>query len=101
MCRPWNRRRNHLGQAIGFGVGHLQHPRDVAHGVAGGHPAKGDNVGHAVFAVFVYTVLDDFPAASVLDVNIDVGHADAVRIKEALEQQVVFASGSTSVILRA
>ena len=84
-----HRRRDHLGQAVGFGIRYLQDARDVAHGIAGGHAAESHDIGHALLAVLVDAVLDDLFAAAILDVDIDVGHADAVRVQETFEQQVV------------
>src|SRR5690606_3531146 len=82
-------RGNHLGQAVGLGVRHLQHAGHVAHGVAGSHGAEGHDVGHAVGAVFLRAVLNHLVAAGVLDVDVHIWHADTVGVEEALEQQVV------------
>jgi len=43
-----------------------------------------NDIGHTLIAIFAHTVLDNLVAAGVLDVNVDVWHADAVGVKEAL-----------------
>ncbi len=80
---------NHFCQAIGVGIGHLKDARDVAHGVPGRHPTKSHDVGDAFGAVFLNAVLNDLVAPGVLNVNIDIGHADTVGVQKAFEQQII------------
>jgi len=49
--------------------------------------------------VFLGDVLDDLAAAHVVEIDVDVGHGDALGIEEALEEQAV-GDGSMSVIPR-
>jgi hypothetical protein len=51
--------------------------------------AEGDDLGHLLAAVFLRDVLDDLAAAVRAEVDVDVGHADALGVEEALEQQAV------------
>src|SRR6202030_2893422 len=44
---------------------------------------------HLLAAVFFRDVLDHFAAAAGMEIDVDVRHADAFRIEEALEQQPV------------
>src|SRR5665213_615393 len=81
--------RNHLSQAVGFGIGNLQNSRDVTDGVTGSHPAKRYDIGHPFLAILIDAILDDFFAAAILDINIHVGHADTVGVQETLKQQVI------------
>ncbi len=51
-------------------------------------------------AVFAVDVLDHLLAPLVLEIDVDVGRLVALRRDEALEQEVVPRSGSTSVMPR-
>ena len=42
-----------------------------------------------VFAVFVLDVVDDLAAPALAEVDVDIGHADPLRVQEALEIQAV------------
>src|SRR5690606_17927678 len=51
--------------------------------------AERPDLADALFAVLLAHVLNDFAAAFDTEVNVDVGHADTVRVQEPLKQQVV------------
>ena len=80
---------HHLGDAVGLGKAHAQGPAHVAHHALGLHGAEGGDLRHAVLAVGIDHVLDDFHAAAFAEVHINIGQAHAFGIEEALEQQVV------------
>ena len=61
--------------------------RHVFDGTFGEHRAEGDDTRHVVLAVGVLNVF--VGEVQVLEVHVDIRHGDAVRIEEALEQQVV------------
>ncbi len=80
---------DHLGDLVADRVGLAHDARGVAHGRARGHGAEGDDLRHPVAAVLLRHVVDDFAAPVDAEVHVDVGHALAPRVEEALEQQVV------------
>ena len=78
-----------LGHRVHIGIGHVHGPAHVPDGVAGGHGAEGDDLGHVVGAVLALDVLNDLLPAADAEIHIDVGHGDPLRIQEALEIQAV------------
>ena len=80
---------DHLGDLVADGVGLAHHAGGVAHGGPRRHGAEGDDLRHVVAAVLVGDVVDDLFAARHAEVHVDVGHALAPRVEEALEEQVV------------
>ena len=51
--------------------------------------SEGDDLGHLLAPVFLGDVLDHFAAAARAEIDIDIGHGDALGIQEALEEQLV------------
>ena len=84
------RRWNHLGQAVGFGVRHFEYAGHIADGRTGRHLAKRHDVGDTGVAILAGAILDDLAAPGILDIDVDVGHRDAIGVQETFEQQVVF-----------
>ena len=78
-----------FGHGVGFLVAHTQNPAHVAHDAAGCHGAEGDDLTHVVGAVFPGHVVDDFRAALVAEVHVDIRHGNALRVQEALEEELV------------
>ena len=70
-------------------VGHTHHTAHIADGVAGGHGAKGDDLGHMVCAVLPVDVVDDLLTALVAEIDVKIGHTDALGVQESLEDEVV------------
>ena len=70
-------------------VVHPHHPADVPHAAARRHGAEGDDLRDAVLAVLANDVVDDLLTALVAEVDVEVGHADTLRVEKALEQQVI------------
>ena len=79
-----------LGQPIDALQRHVEHPADVLDGGLGRHRAEGGDLGDARLAVLLPDVGDHLLAAVLAEVDVDVGRLAAVRVEEALEQQVVF-----------
>ena len=48
-----------------------------------------DDLRHALGAVLVGDVLDDLAAATVIEIDVEVGHRDAIGVEEALEDEAV------------
>ena len=78
-----------LGDAIDVGEGHVEHAADILDRGARAQRSEGDDLRHLLAAVLLGDVLDHFAAAARVEVDVDIGHADALRIEEALEQQAV------------
>ena len=81
--------RDELGEAVDLAVGHLQHAADVADGGLGEQRAEGDDLGDAVAAVAFLDVGDHLLAAVHAEVDVEVGHRDAVGVEEPLEEEAV------------
>ena len=81
--------RDELCHPVSIAIRHLQHARHVAHRTTRCHRAKRTDICHAVRTILLGTVLDDLTAARILDVDVDVGHRDAVGVKESLKQQII------------
>ena len=79
---------NHLGQAVGLGVGQVVDAGDVADDHLGAERAVGDDVGHAVVAVLPAHVIDHFAAAAHAEVDVEIGRGNALGIEEALEEEL-------------
>ena len=54
-----------------------------------GHGAEGDDLRDVLAPVLLGDVIDDLAAAVHAEVDVDVGHGDALGIQEALEEQLV------------
>ena len=80
---------DHFGDAIDLAVGHVERAADVFDGGFGGHGVEGDDLRDLVVAVLAADVLDDLAAAVHAEVDIDIGHGDALGVEEALEEQLV------------
>ncbi len=81
--------RHELGDPVYITVAHPQHAAAVAHDGLRRHGAVGDDLRDALSPVLLRNVVDHAVAPVHAEVDIEVGHRDALRIQEALEQQVV------------
>ncbi len=79
-----------LGDAIHVGEADIEHAAHVFDRRARAQRAEGDDLRHLLAPVFLGDVLDHFAAPARAEIDVDIGHADALRIQEALEQQPVF-----------
>ena len=86
--RHVERGRDLLGDAVDVGVRHVQRAADVAHDGLRLHRAEGDDLRDVLAAVLAGDVVDDFAAAALAEVDVDVGHRHALGIQEALEDEV-------------
>ena len=66
----------------------MQYPAHVAAHGAGLQLSKGDDLGHMAFAIAALHIVDNLIAPILAEVDIEIGHGHAVRIEEALKQQV-------------
>src|ERR1019366_126296 len=82
-------RRNERAEAVNLGERNVQ---DAAHVAKDGprlHGVERDDLADVLAPVLRSHVLDDLAAAALAQVDVDVGHRDAVGIQEALEEKVV------------
>ena len=77
-----------LGDRVGLGGGEAEDAADVLDAGARLERAEGDDLPDRVAPVLVAHILDDLAAPLLAEVDVDVGHRDAFRIEEALEEQV-------------
>ena len=78
-----------LGDPVDDAVGDAHHPAGVLDRGLRLHLAEGDDLGDVAAAVLLGDVVDHALAAGHGEVDVDVGHALAARVQEALEQQRV------------
>src|SRR5690606_28266262 len=79
-----------LCNAVGIPQGQVKDPCGVPDGGLGRHGTVGDDLGDLVGPVFLDHVFHDPATALIVEVDVDIGHGDPVRVEETLEQQVVF-----------
>ena len=89
LQRDVERRRHHLGEALHIGERHFEHAAHVLDGGARAQRVEGDDLRHLLAAVLLGDVLDHLAAAVHAEIDVDIGHADALGIEEALEEQAV------------
>ena len=81
--------RNQLGQLVTEIVRQVENASDVADDRFRRHRAEGGDLRDRVGAVFLAHIFDDAPAVVLAEVDVEVGHRNALGIQEALEQQGV------------
>ena len=79
----------HPRDSVHVAVGHGERASDVAYGGAGAHRAERDDMGHVFAPVLFDHVVDDFLAAVVLEVHVNVRHFLAFQVQESLEYEPV------------
>ncbi len=82
--------RNELADAVAEHVAHVQHAAHVANGGACGHGSEGGDLAHGLAAVFGLHVVDHPVAVALAEVDVEVGHRNALGVQEPFEQQLVF-----------
>ena len=80
--------RNHLGQTVRFIYADVTDAGDILDGTFCRHRTEGNHPGDMVRPVGPFHVFVRHRQA--LEIHVDIGHVDAVRIEETLEQQIVF-----------
>ena len=81
--------RDQFRETVAEHVRHVEHATGVAHHRLGAQRAKRGDLAHGATAIFRLDVLDHPLAVILTEVDVEVGHRHALRIQEALEQQVV------------
>ena len=81
--------RHQLRDAVHLGKGHPQRAAHVAHNAFRSHRSEGDDLRDVAVAVLALHVLDHLAAPQVVEVDVDVGHRDALGVEEALEDEPV------------
>ena len=83
-------RGNEFREAICFRERQIQHACDVFNRHARSHTPESYNVRDVILPVFLRNPFENFAAPFVVEVNIDIGHRNTIRIQKALEKQIVF-----------
>jgi len=78
-----------LRDPVDFPVGHVQGAPHVTDDGLRLHLPEGDDLRHAVAAVFRRDVADDLVAAFHAEIGVDVGHALAIGVQKSFEEQAV------------
>src|SRR6185295_8173721 len=86
---PANGRRDHLGDAVDFGVGHFQGAAHVLDRGPGSKRSEGDDLADGLAPIEIGDVVDDVAAPADAKIDIDVGHGNATRVEETLEDEVI------------
>ena len=84
-----NGRGDHLGDAIDLSVGHFERAAYILNGGFCRHGVEGNDLRDLVVAVLAFDVLDDLAPAVHAEVDVYIGHGDALGIEEAFEEQLV------------
>ena len=81
--------RHGLGEAVAHRVGVAHDAAGVLQGLLGLDDPVGDDLADLVRAVLLAHVLDDLVAPALVEVDVDIGHGDALGVEEALEDEPV------------
>src|SRR5699024_9060051 len=79
-----------LGDGVTGGVRHAQDAGGVLDRGLGLDGAEGEDLRDAFLPVQPGDVLDHLPASTLVEVQVDIGHAHAFGVEEPFEQQAVF-----------
>ena len=82
-------RRQRLRQPLTHREGFAEHTRGVLQRHLRLDRAVGDDHRNALVAVLLGHIVDDLGAATIIEVDVEVGHGHTVRVEEALEEQTV------------
>jgi hypothetical protein len=82
-------RGNEFRNTVHLPVGQVHGAADVLERSLRRHGSEGDDLRDVGAAVFSGDVFDHFAAAPHAEIDVDIGHRYALRIQEALEQQIV------------
>ncbi len=80
---------NQLGHLFDIGEGDIQRAANVFDGGARAERIERDDLRDLLAAVLLGDVLDHFAAAVHAEIDVDIGHAHALRIEKAFEEQAV------------
>ena len=83
------RRRNELGEPVHFAVGNVHGAANVLDRSLGGHRSKSNNLRNVFAPVLLRHIFDQLATSPHAEVDVDVGHGNALGVQEALEEQVV------------
>ena len=78
-----------FGELLTHSVGKTQHARSVLEGLLGLDRAKGHDLGNPLIPVLLCHVANHLATATLIKVNVEVRHGDALGIKETLENEAV------------
>ncbi|MCY1493744.1 hypothetical protein D9M68_275870 [compost metagenome] len=79
--------RHQLADLVDLAIGHFEHAADVAQCGTRLQRTEGDDLRHLLATILALHVADHLFAPVLAEVDVEVGHRDALGIEEALEQQ--------------
>ena len=82
--------RHQFGQSSGFIQWQLLDTRHIGNGRLGRHRTIRDDVCHPFGPILVRHPTQHLPPTIIIEVGINIGQRDTVRIQETLEQQIIF-----------
>ena len=78
-----------LGDFVRVGVRDVHDAGDVTHHRARLHRSKRDDLRNVLASVLARDIVDDFAATALAEIDVDIRQRNALRVEEALEDQVV------------
>ena len=80
---------NGLCDSVCFRVSYIEDAAYIPHRRLCFHGSEGDNLGNLVFPVFFNHIVNDFLTPLIAEVNINIRHADPLRIQKPLKNQII------------
>src|SRR5512136_264080 len=81
--------RNESSHSVNLSIGHAQSPPRVSYRSSSSHGAKRNDLSHVVGAVFPVNISQDFIAAVVLKIQVNIGQLAALYIKKSFKNKPV------------
>ena len=81
--------RDHLCDAVALAVWHIQRSAHIPDDAPRGHRTESHDLDDPVPAVFPDYIVDDLLSSLEAEIHIDIRHRDALRVQEALKEQIV------------
>ncbi len=81
--------RDHFGDGVAAGVGHVQHPAYVPYHAFGSQGTERDDLDYLVLAVFFYYIVNNFLPPFETEVDVNIRHGHPLRVEEPLKKQVI------------
>ena len=80
---------NHLGDGVYLGIRHVQNTAYITDHTAGCQSTKGNNLNHAIIAIFPPYIIDNFLSSFEAEVHINIRHGHSFRIQETLKEKII------------
>ena len=80
---------NHLGDGVYLGIRHVQNTAYITDHTAGCQSTEGNDLNHAVIAIFPPYIIDNFLSSFKAEVHINIRHGYSFRIQETLKEKII------------